>query len=93
MQTESLIRKDYNELVLASFGSFQIAVLSAKTNVGMQFCSAKIGVARREYESRGWLFHQNYHLGWLQAIAVEPLENSGPFKIAPAFGGGHSAFF
>ena len=90
MQKEISIGKAYNELVMASFGQFQIGVLSAQTNAIRQFCpaktSAKTAVAMREYDSIGWLFQHNYHLGWLQAVAVEPLENPGPFKITPRLG-------
>ena len=86
MQKESLIGKVYDELVLASFGQFQIAVLSTKADVITRFCSTKLPAAKREYESIGWLFNKNYHLGWLQAIEVQPLENSGLFKIMPRLG-------
>ncbi|MDJ0706622.1 MAG: hypothetical protein QNJ46_25405 [Leptolyngbyaceae cyanobacterium MO_188.B28] len=86
MPNKILIERTLDELVLASFGQFQIGVLSTQTKAVNQFCLGKALIARRQYESIGWLFHKDCHLGWIQALEIQPLENPGPFKIAPRLG-------
>lgn len=73
----------YDELVLVSFGQFQIGFLSTKVDAIKQLCSFKVLVSERKYESIGWLFHNNCHLGWLQAIEVQPKVGSAYFNMAP----------
>ena len=79
----------FNEIAIADFGSFQIAVPTKATLVNKRIFSAQIPTSQRHYQSQGWLIHNGQVIAALEKLIIGSVcvENSS-FKpiqrIAPA---------
>ena len=79
----------FNEVAIADFGPFQIAVPTKTTLVNKRIFSVRVPVSQRHYQSQGWLIHNGQIIAALEKLILGSVcvENS-PFKpiqrLAPA---------
>ncbi|MEM1253880.1 MAG: hypothetical protein AAGI69_15730 [Cyanobacteria bacterium P01_H01_bin.21] len=79
----------FNEVAIANFGPFQIAVLTATNVVERPIFSAHIPVPERTYQPQGWLIHNQQIVAHLDSLKINPIFSpDGPFRqlcrLAPA---------
>ncbi|MGD1953196.1 MAG: hypothetical protein ACFB14_26655 [Leptolyngbyaceae cyanobacterium] len=79
----------FNEVAIANFGPFQIAVLTAAKVVERPLFSAHIPVPERIYQPQGWLIHNHHIVAHLDSLKINPIFSpDGPFRslcrLAPA---------
>lgn len=88
-QAHIISRLLFDEVAIANFGPFQIAVLTATQVVERPIFSAHIPVPERTYQSQGWLIHHYQLIAHLDGLRINPIFSAnGPFKplcrLAPA---------
>ena len=79
----------FNEVAIADFGPFQIAVPTRTTLVNRRIFSAQVPVLQRQYQSQGWLIYDGRVVAAIEAITFGSIfAEESPFRpiqrIAPA---------
>ena len=79
----------FDEVAIANFGPFQIAVLTATKIVERPIFSAHVPVPERTYQSQGWLIYNQQIVAHLDSLKINPIFSpDGPFRtlcrLAPA---------
>jgi len=80
-------QRDFNELVIADFKAFQIAVPTRANLVNKRVFSAWIPIPQRDYAAHGWLVCQQKVVARLQGLQVGPVvslqaQAESPFQVA-----------
>lgn len=80
-------KKNFNELVIADFKTFQIAVPTRSNLVKKRIFSTWITIPQREYATHGWLVWQQKVVALLQGLQVGPVvlpqeQAEFPFQVA-----------
>ncbi len=71
----------FNEVVIANFGPFQIAVLTTTRLVKRQLFSAQVPVPERTYQTQGWLIYNQQLVANLNGLEIGPIfSEDGPFN-------------
>ncbi|MEM7065803.1 MAG: hypothetical protein AAF572_21895 [Cyanobacteria bacterium P01_B01_bin.77] len=79
----------FNEVVIANFGPFQIAILTTTQLVKRQIFSADVPVPERIYQTQGWLICNQQLIANLYGLQISPIfSEDGPFnplrRLAPS---------
>ena len=79
----------FDEVAIADFGPFQIAVLTNTTLVNKPIFSAQVTVPQRQYQSQGWLIYDGRVMTALEGLTLGSVfSEDSPFKpiqrMAPA---------
>lgn len=79
----------FNEIVVADFGPFQIAVLTTTQLVKRRIFSAHVPVPERTYQAQGWLIYNQQLIANLDGLKIGPIfSDDSPFnplrRLAPA---------
>lgn len=80
-------KKYFNELVIANFKTFQIAVPTLANPVKKKIFSAWITVPQRDYATHGWLVSGQKVVALLQGLQIGPVvlpqkQAEAPFQVA-----------
>lgn len=79
----------FDEVAIADFGPFQIAVLTHTTLVNRRLFSAQMPVSQRHYQSQGWLIYDGQVIAALECLTLGSIfSEASPFtpiqRMAPA---------
>jgi hypothetical protein len=79
----------FNEVVIANFGPFQIAILTTTQLVKRQVFSAQVPVPERTYQTQGWLIYDQQLIANLEGLEIGTIfSEDGPFnplrRLAPS---------
>lgn len=79
----------FNEVVIADFGPFQVAIPSKTTLTNRQIFSAQMRVPQRQYQSQGWFIYNGQPIAALDDLVIGSASTEdSPFspiqRIAPA---------
>jgi hypothetical protein len=83
------LKRLFNEIAIADFGTFQIAVLTYTQLVERRILSSSISVPERTYQTQGWVIYNQQLIAHLDNLKIESIFlKDTPFKplrrLAPA---------
>ncbi len=79
----------FDEVVIADFGPFQIAVLTNKELVKRRIFSSSMPVPKRTYQTQGWVIYNQQLIAHLTDLTIKPIFSEDStfkpvYRIAPA---------